>query len=190
MTGEFNGVVLLGVLWFLLSLLTRGKRKPPEPSFPRQPRLQPTQPRVPGDATQREGLRLETMLRDLGRALEEAAQPAGIPDDPLDLRAELGRSESLEVESEVRSLEGLVEREVRRRVDLDDEAAEVESRRIQAAASRDAPRSRQAKPAARQAAQQQPAEHTAGRTYTAQQLRDAVVWREILGPPVSMRGDG
>jgi hypothetical protein len=34
----------------------------------------------------------------------------------------------------------------------------------------------------------EPADHTAARTYTPQQLRDAVVWREILGPPVGLRG--
>ena len=35
-----------------------------------------------------------------------------------------------------------------------------------------------------------PADKTATRGYTLQQLRKAVVWREILGPPVSMRGEG
>jgi hypothetical protein len=34
---------------------------------------------------------------------------------------------------------------------------------------------------------QEPADKTATRGYTARQLRDAVVWREILGPPVSLR---
>ena len=33
------------------------------------------------------------------------------------------------------------------------------------------------------------ADKTATRGYTARQLRDAVVWREILGPPVSLRGE-
>ena len=34
---------------------------------------------------------------------------------------------------------------------------------------------------------QEPADTTATRGYTVRQLRDAVVWREILGPPVSLR---
>ncbi|MBA3344021.1 MAG: hypothetical protein H0T44_01770, partial [Gemmatimonadales bacterium] len=34
---------------------------------------------------------------------------------------------------------------------------------------------------------QEPADHTAVRRYSAQQMRDAFVWREILGPPVSER---
>ncbi len=37
---------------------------------------------------------------------------------------------------------------------------------------------------------QEPADKTATKGYTARQLRDAVVWREILGPPVSLRGEG
>ena len=32
---------------------------------------------------------------------------------------------------------------------------------------------------------QEPADHTATRGYTPEELRRAVVWREILGPPVS-----
>jgi hypothetical protein len=186
MSGEFNGFVLLGVLWFLLSLMTRGRSKlrgSTQSQRPAPPLRGPT-PSGP-DATQQEGFRLESVLRELQRSLEEAARPARLPNGPVALPGELDGS--LEMEPEARSLEGQVEREGRRRVDLDDDAADVETRRIQAAAKRDAPRTRQAQPTAIQTVQQQPAEHTAGRTYTAQQLRDAVVWREILGPPVSMR---
>lgn len=189
MSGEFTGFVLLGILWFLLSLIGKGSRKSPRDSYPRLPPDRPGPDQLPtqGDATQREGLRLETVLGGLRRALEEAAEQAELPNAPLETRAELALPESLEVEPEVRSLEGEVKREVRRRVDLDDEGADVEARRIQAAATRDAPRSEPPKTVALKDTLQQPADHTSSRAYTAQQLRDAVVWREILGPPVSMR---
>jgi hypothetical protein len=72
-------------------------------------------------------------------------------------------------------------------VDLDDEAAEVEAQRIQAAETRNAPRSSSVQPAAAQQVIQQPADHTATRAYTVQQLRQAMIWREILDPPVSLR---
>jgi hypothetical protein len=79
-------------------------------------------------------------------------------------------------------------------VDRDDEAADIEAQRIQAAADRD---SAPAKPHVTidQRVSQQPADHTATGAYSVQQLRDAMIWREILSPPVSLRdgepqGDG
>ena len=41
----------------------------------------------------------------------------------------------------------------------------------------------------RQQIRKEPADQTAPRGYTAKELRDAVVWREILGPPVSERSE-
>jgi hypothetical protein len=73
-------------------------------------------------------------------------------------------------------------------VDLDDEAAGIEARRIQAAADRNAGR----KPEAKQPAalvRQEPADHTSAPRYSARQLRDAVVWREILDPPLGLRNE-
>jgi hypothetical protein len=75
-------------------------------------------------------------------------------------------------------------------VDQDEGAAEIELRRIQAAAARDHARTRADHVAFDQRIRQEPAEHTATRSYTAQQLRDAVIWREILGRPVSERDAG
>jgi hypothetical protein len=65
---------------------------------------------------------------------------------------------------------------------------QIAARRITAAAARDTARSPVDHVAFDERIRQQPAEHTAVRTYTAQQLRDAMVWREILGRPVSLRG--
>ena len=114
------------------------------------------------------------MLGELQSALNEAEK--------------VRRRGSLEIEPEAKSLEDVVARSNRREVDLDDEAEAVAARRINAAVARD-----QGQPSAiSQAAssnqvRQEPADHTATRGYTRRQLRDAVVWREILGPPVSER---
>ena len=42
-------------------------------------------------------------------------------------------------------------------------------------------------PAPENGIRQQPADNTRTRTYTAQQLRDAIPWRDLLNPPVSPR---
>jgi hypothetical protein len=72
-------------------------------------------------------------------------------------------------------------------VDQDDDAAEIETRRIQAAAARDSARVPGRRVIQETGIKQEAADHTAARGYTTKQLRDAVVWREILGPPVSLR---
>jgi hypothetical protein len=99
----------------------------------------------------------------------------------------VGEGRSLETEPEVTSLETGFSRQGRRRVDQDDEAEGIEARRIKAAAARDVARSPADHAAFDNRIKQEPAEHTATKGYTAQQLRDAMVWREILGPPVSLR---
>jgi hypothetical protein len=191
---EFNGFILLAVLWFLVNLLTSGRKKPQPPA--RAPQQRPPEPptvRVRVDATQQEGSRLELVLRDLRRTLEEAADggyPTTLPLPPEAPQEEFEDTRSLETEPEIVSLEHEVRREARVRVDRDDEAGEFETRRIQAAAARDHARTRADHAAFDQRIRQEPAEHTATRGYTAQQLRDAIVWREILGPPVSERDPG
>jgi hypothetical protein len=181
MTGDINGFLVIGALWFVLTLITRAKgsvrpRRPGPPSYPR-----PTPVPSRQDPTQQEGVRLQRMLGDLRRALEEAAQASSTSDGPL-ARSRQAKSESLEP-SEVLSLEA--EREP---VDLDDEAAGIEARRIQAAADRNAGRKIEVKqPAA--LVRQEPADHTSAPRYSARQLREAVVWREILDPPLGLRDD-
>ena len=187
---EFNGFILLAVLWFLVNLFTSSRRKQVPPSRP--PTQRPPEPRtirVGMDPSQQEGSRLERMLRDLQQTLEDAAETQGesLPGFPLPPREDVEEAASLEVEPEVRTLEGEVRRETRRRVDQDDDAADIEARRIQAAAARDHARTRADHVAFDKQIRQEPADHTATRGYTTQQLRDAVVWREILGPPVGLR---
>ena len=180
---EFNGVLVLAVVWILVSLLGKlGQKQQPKDQRRRAPRTGPPSNIPPlshgppaQDATQREGTRLELVLRELQRSLEEA---------------KLEERESLEVEPEVRSLEEDFRREVRRPVDQDEGAELIEARRIKAAADRDAPRVKADHVQFDKRIRAEPADHTATRGYTARQLRDAVVWREILGPPVSLRGEG
>lgn len=179
---EIGGWVVLAVLWALLNLMTKGKGKGKD-TRP-QPRARPL-PHTP-DASQQEGSRLETMLRELQRALEESEgveQPR-----TLSLPADEGieERESLETEPEVVSLETEIRRAPRRRVDQDEGAEDIEAQRIKAAAARDRATTRVDHAAFDKRIRQEPADKTATR-YTARQLRDAMVWREILGRPVSMR---
>jgi Fe2+ transport system protein B len=189
---DFNGLLVLAALWFLLSLLTKAKKKPPRgqqlPGRPPQPRRIP-EPLSATDATQREGSRLELVLREFQRALEQAGavdRPTRLPLPPAG-EEEVEEMESLEAEPEVVSLETGVRREARKRVDQDDEAEQIEARRITAAAARDKASSKADHVAFDQRIRPEVADKTATRGHTTRQLQDAVVWREILGPPVSLR---
>jgi hypothetical protein len=193
---EFNWVLILfGALWLLGKVLEKAKPKQkPDGERHRAPRtgLSPRRPppaHEPAvlDATQREGSRLELVLRELQRSLEQAETVGGSTTIRLPPVEEMEERESLEVEPEVRSLESDVPRAGRQEIDQDEDAEQIEARRIAAAAARDAPRSKADHTEFDQRIRQQPADHTATRGYTPQQLREAMVWREILGPPTSLR---
>src|SRR5688572_25976775 len=118
---EIGGWVILAVLWALLNLMTKGKEKRPErrrePRTGPEPRTRPL-PHTP-DASQQEGSRLETMLRELQRALEESAgveqpttmsfprpeRPGRQATIPLPGDEDIEERTSLEAEPEVVSLE-------------------------------------------------------------------------------------
>lgn len=183
-----TAVLILGVLWFLLNLLSGGgKKKGPPPTARRREPPQPVGQSVP-DATQREGSRLEKVLREFQRTLEEAeagpaARRAGWP-LPHDEDVEEGGS--LEREPHIISLEQEVPRPARREFTQDQDAESLVQRRIDAATSRDtAIRAKADRFQLDERIRQEAADRTATAGYTARQLRDAVVWREILGPPVS-----
>ena len=74
-------------------------------------------------------------------------------------------------------------------VDQDDEAERVVEQRLAAAEANLQPLSEADHQVFDQRIRQEPADRTATRAYTARQLREAIVWREILGPPVSLRGE-
>ena len=187
---EFNWLLVLAAVWFVLNLIGNARRKPQAPprTRAREGVRPPHLPSAP-DATQRAGTRLEMMLRDLQRSLEQAVEAGQSTSIPLPPAPEVEDRESLEVEPEVRSLEGEVRREMRRRVDQDDEAGDIENRRIKAAAARDSARSPADHVAFDHRIRQEPTDHTATPAFTVAQLRNALVWREILGPPVSERGE-
>ena len=186
---DFDAVLVLGALWFLVNLLTGLKRKSQPPSPP-QARA-PVEPAPPSraDATQREGSRLHQVLREFERALEQAGPTSRPSSLPLPDAEEFEERESRESEPEVVSLEQAVRRAPRREFTQDEDAEQLVARRITAASVRDAARTKKDHVKFDSPIGQEPAEHTATRGYTPQELRRAVVWREILGPPVSLRGD-
>jgi len=196
---DLGPLVVLGLIWLALNAIRKaGGRPSGKPRTPSRPTASTPPPRprsltttTGADATQREGKRLEDLLRDLGRTLDQASGPTGrTPDRRLPPAEEVEERESLEVTPEARSLETDSRRAERALVDQDDEAEKLVARRIAAAAANAAPRTRAEHQAFDARIRQEPADQTATRAYTAKQLRDAVVWREILGPPVSLRDEG
>ena len=73
------------------------------------------------------------------------------------------------------------------RVDQDEEAEGIEAARVAAAEARSGALTRKDHTAFDSRIRQEPADATAVRPLSAERLREAMVWREILGPPVSLR---
>lgn len=183
---DFDYVLVLGALWFLINLVTGLKRKSkPDQSEPGAP-VEPT-PTYQPDGTQREGSRLERVLREFERALDQGPASGRRPSLPLPDDEDVEERGSLETEPEIVSLEQEVRRASRREFNQDADAEQLVARRITAASARDAARTKADHTLFDNQIRQEPAEHTGTRGYTAEELRRAVVWREILGPPVSER---
>jgi hypothetical protein len=195
---DFGGLLVLGVLWLLFNLFGRardeaGSRPRSRPQLP-QPGPHPPTARGPSpvDATQREGSRLEQLLRELERNLEQAAggqerTTVRLPLPPAPEEEDIEERDSLEVPERVVSLETEVQRPARVDYDQDSGAEELVRRRIAAAEARSGALTKADHKRFDAQIRQEPADHTAVRRYTPAQLRDAIVWREILGPPVSER---
>ncbi|HEX2250237.1 MAG TPA: hypothetical protein VHH32_07795 [Gemmatimonadales bacterium] len=186
---DFDALWVLAAIWFVFNLISGVRRKPGSPTPPKQP--WPRSPERPGrvsvDPTQQEGSRLERMLRELQQSLEESAQARQPEPVMFPSAEEVEERTSLEEVPEIRSLEEEVRRAPRELVDRDDEAASFEARRIAAAAARDHARTKADHAEFDERIRQEPADHTATRGFTPEQLRNAIIWREILGPPVSER---
>lgn len=180
--------LVLGVLWVLINLISGAKKKtPPQGTQGREP-LQ-TDDSLP-DATQQEGSRLEMVLRQFERTLENAEVAARRhAGEPLPDDEDVEERQSLESVPEVVSLETEVRRPRRREYTQDADAEQLVQRRITAAAGRDTARTKADHLQFDERIRKESADHTASLGYTTKQLRDAVVWREILGPPVSERGE-
>ena len=211
---DLGPALLIGFAWLVINAIRKAGSKPPGTGTPpRRPSgtapgsgtgsARPGSRQLPGaaqrplppvggaDATQREGSQLEALLRELGRPLEQGSGPVGrTPDRRLPPAEEVEERESLEVAPEVQSLETEPRRKPRVEVDQDDEAERLVARRMAAAEAQGKPLTKADHRAFDERIRQEPADKTATRGYTARQLRDAVVWREILGPPVSLRGEG
>lgn len=192
---EFDWLLVLGFLWFLFNLLGRKREAPPRPDTRPQEPGRPPAPIVirpegtlaSGDPTQHEGSRLEQFLRQMEQASRPAGplgRPAGAP---LPRAEEVEERQSLEEDPTVVSLETEVLRPARKRFDHDENAAAVAARRLADARKRDGELTRADHHVFDTRIRQEPADKTAVRGYSAQQMRDAIVWREILGPPVSER---
>ncbi len=195
---DFGGLLVLGALWFLFNLLGRSRgeseTRPRPGSKAPQSRPHPPTARGPSpiDPTQGEGSRLEQWLRELERNLEQAAggqerTTIRLPVPPLPDEEDIEERDSLEVPERVVSLETEVKRPARVEYDQDSGAEELVRRRIAAAEARSGALTKADHKRFDREIRQEPADHTAVRRYTPAQLRDAIVWREILGPPVSER---
>ena len=194
MTGDFGGLFFIALVWAFFKLVSRSR----EDSATGQPMRRPAQEglRRVEDPPREEGRALRMLLRELEGALNKGATgPTSVGRGPVGRPAarrlpsaeEVENREVLEVAPEVESLERDPGRAERAAVDQDDQAEQVIARRAASAASRAGGRT----PADHQRFDQQirreSADHTATRALTPQQLRSAVIWREILGPPVSLR---
>ena len=193
---DFGGLVVLGVVWLLFNLLgrARGESQPRPRTGAQVPQPHPPTARDPSkrDATQREGSRLEQLLRELERNLEQAVGGQGrttvrLPAPPLPDDEDVEERGSLEVPERVVSLETEVKRPARVTYDQDSGAEDLVRRRIAAGEARSGALTRAGHKTFDRQIRQEPADHTAVRRYTTAELRHAVVWREILGPPVSER---
>ena len=200
---DFGGLLLLALLWAVFNALTR--RKPDGSHGGRSRPLPGARPPATGDATQREGSRLESLLREFERAMDQAqgTGPRPTPPKPAPGGRRLGRSadrplgsaeeveerDSLEVEPEVVSLEQTVARPRRPHLSQDEGAAALVARRIADAEARSGPLTRAGHGKFDQRIRAQPADATAVRVPTPAALRQAVIWRELLGPPLALRDD-
>jgi hypothetical protein len=144
----------------------------------------------PGDGlpegSERERMLLESAKGKFVRVLEEARRRSAAANNQQDVEDAEERG-SKEAQPKIVSMEQEVRRAPRREFTQDDDAENLVQRRIQAAAARDTAQSKVDHLEFDQRIRKEPADRTVSRGYTPQQLRQAVVWREILGPPVSLR---
>lgn len=199
---DFGGLLVLGLVWLFFNLIGQGRARSASGGTPSRPTPR-ARPSGGADPTQQEGSRLERLLRELERNLEQVAErqsgstsrlphpqrPVGIrlPAPSPQEEEEVEERRSLEEPEQVVSLETTLERGPRAVYDQDSEAEAIAQRRIEAARARDRALNRSDHTTFDARVRQEVADHTAVRRYTPAQLRDAIVWREILGRPVSER---
>jgi hypothetical protein len=202
---DIGTALTLGFLWLLFSLIS-GKKKYREGQRPKASQRRPASettgraqlpPPLPppsagrvahADPTQREGFRLESLLKELARTLDQSSGPLGrAPDTRLPSAEVSEEGTSLETPARVVTRDLPVTPEERLPVDQDDEAEQVVARRIAAAEARSGPLTVADHLTFDARIRQEPADHTATVGFSSQRLRQAVIWREILGPPLGLR---
>lgn len=216
---DFGGLLVLGVVWLLFNLLGSRKGQPRAERKVQPPRPAPSPPgtvdptRQEGSRLEQLLRELERNLegvagtqpapsprlpspkrpsappRPLQTGDEEDVEEGGSLEEFGSLEGDSLEGGSLEEPERVISLEDEVQRPSRARYTHDAEAEEIARRRVKQARSRDRALNKADHRAFDARIRQEPADHTAVPRYTTAQLRDAVVWREILGPPVSERQD-
>lgn len=194
----YEGLIVLGIIYFIVTLVQKaGKRGGRPAGQPPEKRL----PAAAGNVTEPASVSLDTILKEIERVkrqkqLEQQAQrsplssrpaaksmaapragPPQRPDVIQDERGPLGRIAKTRLESAD---------EVEVRTSADEQAEGVVQQRLKEVAARNRPvaeaNRRTVDPAAR--AQVGPSAVTL--RYTPEQLRQAFVWREVLGPPKAL----
>lgn len=205
--GDISPLFVLLVVWWLFGLLTSGKRgkqrRDQRRTLPGAPAPTPLPPARAegGDPTQQEGSKLERIMREFEQALEETSQqrqPTTAEAEPSwDAEEEWEGAEpesrSLEdFEPEVRSMEDDFHRPEREVVVLGGDQEALQAGRVAYAETRN--RALNAADHhrfdARIRAPQAPVpsvEADALPDARLLRLRQAIIWREVLGPPVAMQ---
>ncbi|MFZ5624488.1 MAG: hypothetical protein ACOY71_08660 [Gemmatimonadota bacterium] len=180
--------VVLIVAWIILALI--GQRRKARREAGRHP-----PPNSPPEAARRS--QLEELMRELERAMDPAARgPLGrSAPRPLPSAEDVEERASLERDERVESLEVDVSRPRRVVVAHDEEAVALAERRAALVEEHN----RRLTAADHRAFDQRIRQAQADATRTAAaarlgaraaSIRDHVIWREILGPPLALRDDG
>ena len=201
MEGLFGLLLLYGVLVLIGAAQRAGKGKGKGRRPPSRPSPEPDLPRVsempePHDGTRSEGFDLDRWLRQLGDLPGEQGPIGRRADRQLPGAEEVESLETLETEPVVVPHE-YVERPERVVVDYDAVAQRTVARRIAAAEKRDhaltlADHRRfdaRIRPANPVPVPRQTTRHSVRRSLSGASLRQAIILREVLGPPVSERTD-
>jgi hypothetical protein len=206
-----EGMIVLAVIYFIFWVLSKVGKKAKQADAQPVDAMNTGQ-----DPTQQEGFSLERVLRQIEEVKRQAEererqatlprprpQPAASRQRPsrIEQGGPLGRHSrsqlpgaeeveerdtleggSLEVEEQIENLDS----RVRTRVDQDDQVeAIIQRRKAQAEARNRAHRNADHKAFDQRIREPAPAEKVE-RRYTAAAMRDAFVWREILGPPKAL----
>ncbi len=189
----FSGLIFLGIVYAVLALISKAQKGRSSQTARKTSRGKTWYPDPPPDqvrttGTQAEGARLQELLKAMEGVKERAARgPSGREAAyRLPGAEEVEERESLEIQRApyVRPDRPAPAGNV---VDYDDEANALVQRRIREAEERNRPRTRADHTAFDARIRQKQAVAVTGVPDHIQQLRDAIIWKEILGKPVSLR---